>query len=78
MATIGQVNTIYLVSNDQMNTRYETNITGRNITVNYDATYQQVDTTMRALNALTTNTYQDTLLIKTVSVNEVLQEEEDG
>lgn len=75
MAAIGTVNTIYLISQDQLGNRYQTNINGRNMTVNYNATYQQVDTAMRALNALTTNVYEDTNLIKTISVNEVLEEE---
>lgn len=75
MAAIGTVNTIYLISQDQLGNRYQTNINGRNMTVNYNATYQQVDTAMRALNGLTTNVYEDTNLIKTISVNEVLEEE---
>lgn len=75
MAAIGNVNTIYLISQDNLQNRYETNINGRNMTVNYNATYQQVDSAMRALNALTTNVYEDTNLIKTISVNEVLEEE---
>lgn len=76
MAAIGRVNTIYLITQDNLGNRYETNINGRNMTVNYNATYQQVDTAMRALNGLTTNTYEDTNLIKTVSVNEELENEE--
>lgn len=73
--TIGQVETIYLVSRDNTQNEYETNINGRNMTVNYNATYQQVDTALRALNGLTNNTYVDTKLITTISVNEKIVEE---
>lgn len=73
--TIGVVKTIYLDSADNLGNQYETNINGRNMTVNYNATYQQVDSAMRALNGLTTNTYVDTNLIAVVSVNEKMVEE---
>lgn len=74
MATIGNVQTIYLISLNQMGEEYETNIS-KGFTVNGAATYRQIDTASRALNALTTNTYSDTNLITSVSVNEVLMEE---
>lgn len=73
--SIGQVQTIYLQSVDNIGTQYETNINGRNMTVNYNANYQQVDAAMRALNGLTTNTYVDTKLITSISVNEKMAEE---
>lgn len=73
--SIGQVQTIYLKSTDNIGTKYETNINGRNMTVNYNATYQQVDAAMRALNGLTTNIYNDTILISPISVNEKMVEE---
>lgn len=73
--SIGQVQAIYLQSVDNIGTQYETNINGRNMTVNYNANYQQVDSAMRALNALTTNTYVDTKLITSISVNEKMAEE---
>lgn len=73
--SIGQVQTIYLQSDDNIGNHYDTNINGRNMTVNYNATYQQVDSAMRALNGLTTNTYVDTQLITAISVNEKMAEE---
>lgn len=73
--TIGVVQTIYLKSVDNIGNQYETNINGRNMTVNYNANYQQVDAAMRALNGLTTNTYVDTNLIAVVSVNEKMVED---
>lgn len=73
--SIGQVQAIYLKSVDNIGTQYDTNINGRNITVNYNATYQQVDSAMRALNGLTTNTYVDTQLITAISVNEKMVED---
>lgn len=73
--SIGQVQAIYLQSVDNIGTQYDTNINGRNMTVNYNANYQQVDAAMRALNGLTTNTYVDTKLITSISVNEKMAEE---
>lgn len=73
--SIGQVQTIYLQSVDNIGNQYDTNINGRNMTVNYNANYQQVDAAMRALNGLTTNTYVDTKLITAISVNEKMAEE---
>lgn len=73
--TIGQVQSIILQSDDNIGTHYDTNINGRNMTVNYNATYQQVDAAMRALNGLTTNVYVDTSLITAISVNEKMVED---
>ena len=40
------------------------------------ATAANIDTAMRALNNLTTNTYGDTVIVEQESVNEILAEEE--
>lgn len=73
--TIGQVQTLILQSDDNIGNHYDTNINGRNMSVNHNATYQQVDTALRALNGLTTNVYVDTQLITAISVNEKMAEE---
>lgn len=74
MATIGNIATYQLLSYDQLQNTYETNIS-KGFTINGGATYRQVDTASRALIGLTNNTYDDTNLITEVSVNEVLAEE---
>lgn len=74
MAEIGNVQTMYLQTSDQLGNNYETNIS-KGFSVNSAATYQQVDTAVRALAELSTNTYGDTVLITSVSVNEKLEEE---
>ena len=66
---VGDVSAVYLVSNDQLGNRYETRINTNKSTINGETTYQQVDTAMRQLASLSTNTYDDTLLITSVSVN---------
>lgn len=76
MATIGNVQEVYLITTDNLYNRYETNVS-KGFEVNADATYQQVDDAMRALNSLSTNTYNDTTLITAVSVNEKIAEEEE-
>ena len=42
--------------------------------VNPNATAANIDTSARAINGLTTNTYKDTLKVTTESVNELLSE----
>lgn len=71
---IGTVNTVYLISQDQLGNKIETNIS-KGMSVGSTATYAQVDQAMRALNNLTGYTYNDTNLVKTISVNEVIVEE---
>lgn len=66
---IGNVTTMYLKSTDQLGNNYETNIS-KGFEVNSAATFQQVDTAARMLNSLSANTYDDTILITEVSVNE--------
>ncbi len=68
---IGNVTTIYLKTTDTLENTYETNIS-KGFAVNPAATYAQVDTAVRALNQLTTNTYDDTTLVTAVSLNEVM------
>lgn len=68
---IGKVKSIILNTADQIGGKYNTTIS-RGFTVNSDATFGQVDTSARALTALTTNNYVDTTLITEVSVNEYL------
>lgn len=46
--------------------------------VNTAATMNDIDTSMRALNGLTTNTYYDTTVVETESVNDWLEENEEG
>lgn len=70
---IGNVKTIYINSVDSNSKEYQTNIS-KSFTVKPDATYTQVDEAMRALNALSTNTYQDTILVTEISVNMELKE----
>lgn len=74
MAAVGNVTSLIIKSTDATENDYETTITGKNVFVNPNATYQQVDQISRALNALSYNTYQDTDLITKVSVNEKLAE----
>lgn len=74
MASIGNIQTYLILSQDALGNKFQTNIS-KGFTINSAATYQQVDQASRALNGLTTNTYQDTQLITVVSVNEKLAEE---
>lgn len=76
MAAIGNVQTMYLNTVDNLGNIYQTNIS-KGFSVNPAATYRQVDTASRAINSLMTNNYMDTILITSVSVNEVLAEEEE-
>lgn len=73
MATIGNVTQIILKTTDTYGDPTETNIS-KGFIVNPSATYQQVDTANRAIAGLIKNTYNDTILVTNVSVNEVLAE----
>lgn len=68
---IGNVTTIYLNSYDQLDNTYKTNIS-KGFEVNPEATYSQVDTALRGINGLTRNTYDDTILVTEISVNDVM------
>lgn len=74
MATVGKVSSMVLKSTDNLGEDTETTITNKAVTVNEDATYEQVDAVARALMALSRNTYVDTDLITVISVNEKLAE----
>lgn len=72
--TVGDVNAIYLKSNDQLGNAYETRINTTKSFLKPETTYGQVDTAMRQLTSLSSNTYEDTLLITSVSVNFEVEE----
>ena len=73
--TVGDVSAIYLKSKDQVNNEYETKINTTKSFLKPETTYSQVDTAMRQLCSLSFNTYDDTLLITSVSVNYEMEEE---
>lgn len=73
-AAIGNVETIYVKSNDTSGNALETNIS-KGFKVNANATYQEVDTAIRALWYLNTDSYDDTILVTKVSVNEEVDDE---
>lgn len=74
MAAIGNVEEMYLITKDSLENQYKTRV-GSGFTINPEKTYQEIDTAQRALAGLTTNTYADTTLITSISVNEKLAEE---
>lgn len=65
---IGDVTDILLKNSDAYGNNYSTNIS-KGFKVNPVATYQQVDSAIRAVNGLTTHSYDDTVLITQISVN---------
>lgn len=69
---VGNVTEMYLLSNDQLGETYQTRITGTKCMVKPSATYEQVDTALRGLANLSTNTYNDTILITSISVNDII------
>lgn len=71
MATIGRVDKYILELNDVNDNKIETTLSKR-FAFNSEATYQQVDTASRAIAGLSTYTYNDTILVTNISVNEVL------
>lgn len=73
MAYVGNVTAMKLKTLNPMSEEQETTITNQRLFVNPGATYEQVDSFARALANLSRNSYQDTLLITQVSVNEVLE-----
>ncbi len=75
MAVIGNVSEIFLLSYDTLRNQYKTNISkGFSINPGGEVTYEQVNTAQRALCNLSSNTYEDTILVTNVSVNDVLAE----
>ena len=72
---IGNVKEIILLTDNSVTqTTDETNIS-KSFTVKTTATYNQVDSAMRGLAWLSTDSYNDTLLITQISVGEVLAED---
>ena len=73
---VGKVTSMVIKSTDNTGNKYETSITtaSSKIVVNPSITYTQVDTAARALNALSTNSYDDTILLTQYSVTEILVE----
>lgn len=67
---VGSVSSYVIKTSDNLGNDKETTISNKRIFVNPMSTYEQANTLSRALIALTTNTYNDTLLITNMSVNE--------
>lgn len=72
MATIGNVTEYRIITTDTYNNTNDQKIWSA---LNPEATYQQIDALSRALIGLSRETYEDTHLITTISVNEELAEE---
>ncbi len=68
---IGNVDKFVIKSSDNLGEKFETTL-NRNFLPNSEATYTRVDTAMKALMTLSTNTYDDTICVTNISVNEVL------
>lgn len=71
---VGNVTSYQILSQDNLQNDYQTTITNKRIFVNPNANYQQVNSLSRSFMNLSTNTYQDTNLITSVSVNEEIYE----
>lgn len=69
---IGNVDKIILKTKDANENVTETTVTSKKLKANPEATYQQIDTAMRALNSLSDDSYNDTILVTNISVNEVM------
>lgn len=70
-SSVGNVTTYYILTTDGLGEEKETNIS-KGFTVNPETTYAQVDTASRAIANIMTNTYQDTILVTKISVNEIM------
>lgn len=68
---IGIVSQFIIKSKDNLGNDEETTL-NKNFIANEQATYSQVDTASRALMELSTNTYQDTICVTNISVQEIL------
>ena len=68
---IGNVTQIVIKTTDTYGHDVENKL-NKNFMVNSDATYTNVDTAARALVAMSSDTYSDTICITNISVNEVL------
>ena len=71
-STIGNVTSIIMQSVDSLGDTVQTTINRLYFYPNPDATYNQVDTAIRALISLSANTYKDTICVTNISVSEVL------
>ena len=69
--TIGQIDQFILKTTDNLGETVETGIS-KKFVGNAEATYSNVDTAMKALASLSTNTYSDTICVTNISVNEVM------
>ena len=68
---IGNVSTYYIQVKNSLSEDLQINVS-KGFTVNSLATYSDADRASRALIQATANTYQDTILVTNISVNEVL------
>lgn len=69
--TIGQISQFIIKSTNNLGETVETGISKKFIG-NANANYANVDTAMKALITLSTNTYSDTICVTNISVNEVM------
>lgn len=72
MAVIGNVSEYRIITTNTFNEQTNSKIWGN---LNPEITYNQIDSISRAIIALSRDTYEDTILVTNVSVNEVLAEE---
>lgn len=69
---IGEVTNFVIQTTNPLGETVETKINRNYFYANPEATYQQVDTAMRALIELSANNYKDTICVTNISVGEVL------
>lgn len=72
---VGNVDAMKILTTDSTGETYTDTVTSKKIFVNPNATYTQVNAQARALAALSFNSYDDTVLVTSISVNEVLAAE---
>lgn len=68
---IGNVSEVIIVSKDGAGETVQTKLDSR-FKINPNTTYSQVDTAARALNGLSSNTYNDVILVTNISVANIL------
>lgn len=76
-STLGNVSIIYLKATDSYGETLETNIS-KGFKVNPETTYSTADTAIRALNALTKNTYDDSICVTNILASEQTREDAVG
>ena len=69
--TIGQISQFILKTTNTLGETVETGLS-KKFVGNANANYSQVDTAMKALASLSTNTYSGTICVTNISVNEVM------